>query len=240
MLKKIGAAFVLLVVAALGGAFLIPPKVEVSRSVTVGAAPEAVWPYLEDLRKFNDWQPWLSRDPNVVMEYGATTVGLGATYSWRSEQRNVGVGSMTITELEPMRRVRSHMVFEGQGEADADLILQAEGDGTLVTWTYHGDAGMNPIGRYFNLAMDSMLGPDFETGLRNLQGLIAAAPAPAPPAEGSAAVEAAAAVVAEAASPTEGSGAMPADGSGAMPADGPGAADGSAAPAPVDGSAAPE
>ena len=40
-----------------------------------------------------------------------------------------------------------------------------------MTWTNQGDVGTNPINRYFAQAMDRLVGPDFETGLKNLKAL---------------------------------------------------------------------
>ena len=51
------------------------------------------------------------------------------------------------------------------------MRLRPEGSGTRVTWTNEGDMGTNPVNRYFGLMMDSMVGPDFEAGLKNLKAL---------------------------------------------------------------------
>jgi hypothetical protein len=51
------------------------------------------------------------------------------------------------------------------------LLLAPDGSGTRVTWTNEGDMGSSPINRYFGLMMDSMVGPDFDAGLRNLKAL---------------------------------------------------------------------
>ena len=51
------------------------------------------------------------------------------------------------------------------------MKLEPSGQGTRVTWTNQGDVGTNPINRYFAQAMDRLVGPDFETGLKNLKAL---------------------------------------------------------------------
>ena len=50
-------------------------------------------------------------------------------------------------------------------------VSAPDGSGTRVTWTNEGDMGANPVNRYFGLMMDSMVGPDFEAGLKNLKAL---------------------------------------------------------------------
>ena len=41
----------------------------------------------------------------------------------------------------------------------------------LITWVMNGNAGMNPVFRWFGLFMDKMVGPDFDAGLKNLKKL---------------------------------------------------------------------
>ena len=43
---------------------------------------------------------------------------------------------------------------------------------TEVTWSMEADLGFNPISRYFGLFFDSMIGPDFEKGLNNLNNIV--------------------------------------------------------------------
>jgi len=51
-----------------------------------------------------------------------------------------------------------------------------------ATWGFHNDIGFNPIGRFFGLMMDGMLGPDYEDGLARLKKVAEAVPPPPPPA----------------------------------------------------------
>jgi len=54
-------------------------------------------------------------------------------------------------------------------KSEGDLLLAPAGSGTRVTWTNRGDVGRNPLKRYLAMAMDRMVGPDFEAGLANLK-----------------------------------------------------------------------
>jgi hypothetical protein len=51
------------------------------------------------------------------------------------------------------------------------MKLEPAGQGTRVTWTNEGDVGSSPINRYFAQAMDRLVGPDFEAGLKNLKAI---------------------------------------------------------------------
>jgi hypothetical protein len=86
---------------------------------------------------------------------------------------------MSIAAIEPDSRVDMEVVFVEEGSAHATVVLEPAGAGTKVTWGLDTDLGFNPIGRYFGMMMDGMVGPDYEKGLARLK---AAAEAPPPPA----------------------------------------------------------
>ena len=43
--------------------------------------------------------------------------------------------------------------------------------GVELTWYINGDMGANPLMRWMGLAMDAMIGKDFERGLTRLKAL---------------------------------------------------------------------
>lgn len=56
-----------------------------------------------------------------------------------------------------------------QSSADDYVELEPTGDGdTRVTWRNTGDLPY-PVGRYFGLGIDGMLGPQYEEGLQSLK-----------------------------------------------------------------------
>jgi hypothetical protein len=56
---------------------------------------------------------------------------------------------------------------------------EAEG-GVRTTWGFKGDAGWDLPGRYAGLAMESMVGPYYESGLIKLKAIAEATPVPEP------------------------------------------------------------
>jgi len=58
-------------------------------------------------------------DPNRKLQYEGGPSGVGAKYLWQSEQRNVGNGSLTITQSVTNDTIRTAMDFGPQGQATA-------------------------------------------------------------------------------------------------------------------------
>ncbi|MBS0376292.1 MAG: SRPBCC family protein [Proteobacteria bacterium] len=186
MLRHIVGAVVVLLVAALGGAYLLPRGVHVERRIVVDRPAAAVFPYLNSLRKSNEWSPWNDYDPNVKISYAGPDEGVGAKMSWAGNSK-VGTGSQEITGSIANRKVSSALEFGGGGLAKAAITLTTREHGTEVVWSLDIDLGNNPIGRYVGLTLDKAVGADYERGLAKLKALVEKeAPAAAQPASAAA------------------------------------------------------
>ncbi|WP_068119388.1 SRPBCC family protein [Tropicimonas marinistellae] len=171
-LLRILSGLLLLVCILIGVAYLLPREITVERDIVVEAPPEAVFPYVNSLKEMQAWNPWLDRDPDVQLTFDGPDAGVGARMSWQSEQRDVGSGSQEIVESVENERVISALDFGDMGTASASLSLSAEGNGTRVTWGLVSDMGNNPVMRWMGLAMDGMVGGDYEAGLTKLKALL--------------------------------------------------------------------
>lgn len=170
---RILAGLVLLLALLAAAAFLLPRQVNISRDIQIDAVPpEAVFPYINSLEQMQAWNPWLERDADVAVSFEGPTAGVGAKMIWQSEQRDVGQGAQEIVESVENERVVSALEFGGRGDAVATLSLQPEDGGTRVTWGLDADLGNAPMLRWMGLAMDRMVGGDYETGLANLKALL--------------------------------------------------------------------
>ena len=163
----IGLIVVLLLLVA--GAYLLPRNVSVARSITIDAAPEAVFPLINSLQAGQDWSPWLSRDPNVKLTYTGPEAGVGNTLEWTSDHPNVGNGKQVIKVSEPNSRVLTDLDFGDMGTAEAAFNLEPAGSGTRITWSLETDMGMSPMGRWMGLMMDRWIGTEYQRGLAQLK-----------------------------------------------------------------------
>jgi len=171
MLRNIIIGFAVVLGLVVAGAYLQPRMVHVERSVTIHASAEQIFPYLNDYEEFNRWSPWAHRDPDATYEFSDPSGGVGASMSWAGDE-SVGVGSQEITVSEFPNHLEMALDFGDDGTAVAFFDLVPGDEGTVVTWGFDTDMGMNPVGRYMGLMMDKWIGADYEDGLTNLQGLV--------------------------------------------------------------------
>lgn len=165
--------FILVIVSAfvlLG--LLLPSTTHVERRVVIDAAPQQVFVYLNDYRRFNQWSPWFQRDPNTQFVYSGSATGVGSRMQWHSEHEQVGSGVQEIIVSEPYRYIKVLLDFGDGGQTEATYSLSQEAGGTLLVWGFDMPHGWNLVSRYFGLMMDGWIGPDYETGLANLKQLL--------------------------------------------------------------------
>lgn len=166
MLKTIALTVLAVVALLLAFAATRPDTFRVERSRVIPAPPERVFGLIQDLRRFNTWNPYERKDPAAKGEYSASTAGLGARYAWQGDK--VGTGSMEITEAVAPSHVGMKLDFTAPFEAHnrVDFTLQPEaGNATRVTWAMHGPVPYLAKIMHLLFDMDGMVGKDFEQGL---------------------------------------------------------------------------
>lgn len=180
MTKKILLGVGVLIAAILVFAALKPAHYRVSREIVIYASPEAIFPFINDAKKMDEWNPWVDVDPTVKMEYSGPAEGVGATSSWK-DAKQMGTGSATVVESVPGKLVKTKLVYTKpfKMEQMAQFDLEMSPEGTLVRWSVEGES--NFIGRIFCLFqdMDKMIGGTFDKGLAKLRQTVEAPPPPA-------------------------------------------------------------
>lgn len=168
-------AITIVSLAAIGVA--LPSNIHVERQTTIQATPDRVFALVGDLQQWEAWSPWANIDPDADMQISGS--GLGQTMMWSSQNPEVGSGSQVITELDESRYLRTHLEFDGQGQADATISLAPTADGTQVTWALDSNmrqedapVWMTPVSGYLGLMVKTSVGQSYDTGLQNLKAVI--------------------------------------------------------------------
>ena len=90
----VGLWLVLMVVG-----FFLPGHYRVERTTVIAAKPEAIFPYVADLKAWRQWGVWFARDPAMEVSYSPATTEVGAWSQWKSKSQ--GDGKMTISSVHP-------------------------------------------------------------------------------------------------------------------------------------------
>ncbi|SFW74316.1 SRPBCC family protein [Chitinophaga sancti] len=150
----------------------LPATVKVVRVRVIPATPAAVFQQLNIVHNWENWSPWHQIDSHMKLLYTDTESGVGAAYSWESENRQIGKGAMMITNSRQDEFIATDMHFMEQRLAKATFKLEPVAGGTTVTWTMTAELGHNPFKKFMGLLMDKWVGKDFEKGLANLEAVL--------------------------------------------------------------------
>jgi hypothetical protein len=149
---------------------LQPSNYRVSRSLSIGATPETVFPHLNELKKWAAWNPWGKADPNIKRTFGGPEAGVGSICSWIGNSQ-VGEGRATIVASRPVESIKIKMewVKPMPGISEDEFTFTPQGNQTQVTWTMSGHKNFMMKAFCLFRSMDQMVGGKFEQGLADLK-----------------------------------------------------------------------
>ncbi len=165
ILSKIGILVLIALIVPVG----LPSKFFMSRSIEINAPLATVFTNLTDLHEYVKWNPFPEGDPTNQADVSGS--GVGSSLVWKGDK--TGEGKMTITNIEPDKKISVKMEFYKpmSGEGTVQWIANAKSDSkTELVWTFEQD--LTFFSRYFGLVMESMMGKHFEKGLLNYKTLI--------------------------------------------------------------------
>lgn len=172
-LKLLGLALFAVVALLAVVGLLLPGQWQVEVRTTVTAAPEHVFPLVQDFRRWPEWAAWnQGMDPEVKWTYSGAESGVGASWAWAGPK--MGKGAMTITRADPAAGIWVEEKIESdEVNAHGSITWTVEGEKLHLVWK---DVGTLPpvFGPYFKGMLEKMLGDHFQKGLEKL-GTAAAA-----------------------------------------------------------------
>ena len=178
MILKIVLIVTIAIVVVITGTLVFadtkPNVIEVTRSITIQAPAEKIFPLIDDSHHWPGWAPQDKEDPTMKRIYSGEESGAGAISDWQGTG-NTGKGRMTITESAAPNKVVVKVDFVRPFVAHNvnEFVLEPSepGNSTKVTWTMRGRNMFFMKVMDVFVSMDRMLGKHFEAGLQNLKVL---------------------------------------------------------------------
>ncbi|MFT5890543.1 MAG: hypothetical protein ACI9Y7_000635 [Dokdonia sp.] len=168
----VAAILVLVIILAAIG----PKTYNVSRSILIDKPKEIVFPYVKMVKNQDHWSPWKQKDPNMKQTYTGADGEVGFKARWEGN-KDVGVGSQTITAIIENERIDNHLVFlkPWKSESDGYYTVEDVNPGqTKVVWGFKGNNKFPATIFMLFFNMDKAVGKDFEEGLENLKKILEA------------------------------------------------------------------
>ena len=148
-----------------------PDSYDVKRTKLIKAPASIVFNSINEFKNWEKWGPWQEEDPSIVSTYPEQTSGVGAYYTWTSED---GPGKMETIALEVNKSIDQKIQFNDFEPNDVYWRFEEVEGGTNVTWGMKAEK--TPFMFKFIAAvsggMDNVFGPMEEKGLENLDNVI--------------------------------------------------------------------
>ena len=177
MTKKPMLKISLIALSAIIVVFLIivamqPSSYRVARSLVIAAPPDAVFPHMNELEKWEAWNPWGKADRNIKLTYGGPASGVGASYSWAGNNE-VGEGQTTIIESRPGESVKYKLEWTKPMSASSEMefTFKPQGNQTALTVNVTGEKNFMAKAFCLFMSMDKMIGGKFEQAFVDLKAI---------------------------------------------------------------------
>jgi len=159
--------------AVLAYASTRPDTFRFARSIDIAAAPEAIFPRINDLKRMSEWSPFEKMDPGMERVYSGPTSGPGQRYDWNGNSQ-IGQGWLLITDASSPSKVgmQLNMVRPMQAENQVTFTLEPRGGDTRVTWIMQGKLALLHKVMHLFVNMDRMCGGEFDKGLQTLKAAV--------------------------------------------------------------------
>lgn len=154
--------------------YFTSPLMTVTSSTEIDAAPEDVFPFMNDLRAFNSWSPWHAANPDADYVFGGADSGIGANVIWRepgiNAEQSATFSSQEIIASQPPEFVQTQLVLGGEPASATYALSETEDGQTLVLIQYESELGDFPyVQRLAKSSRRSAMETDFESALQRLK-----------------------------------------------------------------------
>lgn len=142
---------------------------EIEKSKVIKAQRSVIFNYVNDYRNWEDFGIWKEEDPSMIFTYSDTTIGKGASYSWKGK---FGDGKTTTLFEKENDSIAQKVVFSGN-EGTSYFTFKDTTGGTKVTWHSKGTLKfMDKVYATFKGGAEKMIGNMFEKTLAKLDKVI--------------------------------------------------------------------
>ncbi|MGB1448944.1 MAG: SRPBCC family protein [Flavobacteriaceae bacterium] len=142
------------------------PKMNITKSIHIDAAPEKIFPIINDLSNWNTWSPWVIAEPTATVNVAKD----GKYHDWDGDI--IGSGNLKIEEETKNKSVVMNLQFlkPWKSKAITTFQLKKTKKGTQVSWTMESSLPFFLF--WMKKQMEVFVGMDYDRGLAMLKDLV--------------------------------------------------------------------
>lgn len=151
--------------------FFLPTTLKIEKSITIETTNELVFNQVNELKNWRNWSAWAEKDSTIYTQlnnYSTPSNDVNATFNWKSNDDELGEGSVKIIKSLPHELIELEMNFD-ETEALSYWYFKPNENVVEVTFGINLNFGFNPFAKWFGLFAENYIAPDIEKGLKNLK-----------------------------------------------------------------------
>ncbi|NML38000.1 hypothetical protein HHL17_12420 [Chitinophaga sp. G-6-1-13] len=170
LFKLLGISIVVLGTFVLLLSLMFPSTAVVERTGVIQAPIDSVYAQVNNLKAWENWNPWSRPDTTAQLVFSAQTAGTGANYSWEGKFNS---GKVTIVDSEPDKGVHYTLDIKNMRPVKGGIELKTTADGkaTAIFWHMEIKLGLAPWWKLRGFLADRIYGPAMADGLTRLSRL---------------------------------------------------------------------
>lgn len=144
----------------------------IEKEVVINKPREQVFAYLKTVKNDEQWNPWIKKDPKIVITYKGTDGTVGFVSSW-SGNSEVGVGEEEIINITKNERIDLELRFKAPMQATNKAYFTTEAldkNQTKVRWGMSGSTSWPQ--NILCLLMRDKVSQEFQKGLDDLKVIL--------------------------------------------------------------------
>jgi len=175
ILKKIIFGIIALLATIVVASFFVPDKFTVKQSAHINAPVEDVFKQINDLRNWDNWNPFHTLDPNWDLQFQRRYEGEGAGYVWNGNSETVASGNLEIVSSRYNEEVVVSIHYDDENQNMLHwYLLETDERGTDISFITDFNVGLDPIKKLHGLNMKWKIKSTFEHGLERLKEIVEA------------------------------------------------------------------
>lgn len=151
--------------------FFLPTTQKIEKSISIETTNELVFNQVDELKNWRNWSAWAEKDSTIYTQlknYSTPSKGVNSTFNWKSNDDELGEGSVKIIKSLPNELIELEMNFD-ETEALGYWYFKPNENVVEVTFGINLNFGFNPFAKWYGLFAENYISPDIEKGLKNLK-----------------------------------------------------------------------
>lgn len=146
----------------------LPSKYRVEREIFIQSRPEAIYPLLNSMKKWEEWTVFnQGKDPGIIIQQYGAPRGIGSKMTYEGER--LGRGTIEIIDSEVDHLLQFQLLLNNKIPSKGSILLEPSPTGTYVLLVLEGDVGFHIPDRFIIRTFNGILGPLMEESLFSLK-----------------------------------------------------------------------